>query len=133
MSVELLCIDPAKVDLVWPFVSPLIGNAVDRCGDWTLEDVRRVLDQGALLWVTSEDGKTISAAAVTRLIETRKGLCCNVVACGGKDDDWRERFAPIEQYAKDEGCTITRIEGRKGWGRIFPDYKLSWITLEKAL
>lgn len=132
-KVKLHAIDPHKVALLWPLVSDLLQAAVERCGDWTLDGVKSELENDrALLWITTDGGK-VYAAAVTRLLETPGGLTCQALACGGEDDDWPARFAVIEDYARAVGCTRTRIAGRKGWARVFRNYELAYVTLEKRL
>jgi hypothetical protein len=46
---------------------------------------------------------------------------------------WKQAFAPIEHYARELGCVSMRIDGRRGWARLFDDYATEWITLEKRL
>src|SRR5712692_5956670 len=69
-SCEAVCVDPAKVRLVWPRVSRLIYAAMKR-GDISpfsaVEDA--VLCGDALLWIV-RDGLEIPAAAVTELQQT---------------------------------------------------------------
>jgi hypothetical protein len=132
-SVETVCVDPDRVAEIWPHVRGYIAAAVDRCRNATEQDIAEALSlQQALLWVRT-DGERLEAACVTQLIETPDGLACDVMACGGRCEDWQAAFAPIEAYANDEGCTTVRIEGREGWKRLFPDYRLSSITLTKRL
>ncbi len=110
----------------------MLQAATEQCGDWSLTDIRSALDGHALLWIAFGDGQ-LEAAAVTQLIETKNGLACHAVACGGSGDQWVEYLQEIENYAKAEGCSVMRIEGREGWRRVFKDYKLAWITLEKRI
>lgn len=132
-SVETICVDPARVGEVWPHARKFIAAAVERCGDWTENDIRSELEErNCLLWIRT-DGEALFGAGVTQLIEARHGKTCNIVAYGGPCDDWPAAFAPIEKYARDEGCAAIRVQGREGWKRVFGDYGLSWITLEKRL
>jgi hypothetical protein len=39
----------------------------------------------------------------------------------------------LEDFANAEGCIAIRMEARKGWAAIFPDYHEPWIVLEKRL
>jgi hypothetical protein len=131
----LICIDPKDVHQIWPHVSTLLNNATQRCGDWTLSELRTGLHQGAmLLWVTT-DGQKIYAALVSALEAVPAGLVCRVVACGGEAViPWVKAVAPIEQYARDEGCVAFRLQGRKGWSRVFrEEFKTAWVALEKRL
>lgn len=130
---ELVCVDPKEVRRIWPHCSHLIWAALEHCGDWTPEEIEQGLFDGPyLLWITW-DGSRIKAACVTRLIVLPRGLVCQAVACGGADECWPSRFEPIEQYAKNEGCIATRIQGRPGWARVFKEYKTEWVCLEKRL
>lgn len=128
----MACVPPEKVAEMWPHVERFFSDAVRRCGDWTVDLLRDELSDGALLWIV-HDGERISAAAITRLIKARQGLTCNVIACGGAGEDWPTRLAVIENYAAKEGCKCIRVGGRKGWSRVFRDYGLAWVTLEKRL
>lgn len=118
---------------MWQHVEPLLKEAVDHCGSWSIGKIRGgVFDGSQLLWITW-DGNKIQAAATTRLIREEKGLVCQAIACGGSDADWQERFSAIEEYARDEGCVSSRIQGRPGWSRVFKSYRTEWISLEKRL
>ncbi len=134
MASALIRVPSETAEKFWPFVETMLAAAVARCGDWTLPDLReRLLRGDLLLWITTDDGASIQAAAVTGLFKKHYGLVCQAIACGGTDENWAERFAAIEDYAKDEGCVACRIQGRQGWARIFRDYKIEWVSLEKRL
>src|SRR5713101_3552084 len=125
MTCLLICVPPDKVALVWPKVSGLIYHAMKR-GDissyGSVEDA--VLCGDALLWIV-RDGLEIPAAAVTELQQTEWRNVCVIVACGGTDiarEDGRERpgmhrwiglIAKIEEFARAESCSATRIIGRE--------------------
>jgi hypothetical protein len=132
-SVDLICVAPSRVHEFWPYVEQLLKNATEHCGDWSIGKIRSEVFRGdQLLWITW-DGQHIRAAATTKLLREENGAVCLAVACGGEEHDWSERFAPIEEYARDEGCVATRIQGRQGWSRIFKDYKTEWVSLVKRL
>ncbi|MGO4714753.1 hypothetical protein [Bradyrhizobium sp. 2TAF24] len=133
-SAETLCVPPERVAVIWPHVEGFLRAAVERCGDWTLPTLRGCLDrQEMLLWVLW-DGAAIRAAAVTEVVIVPRGKICRIVACGGaRAVRWPRALAPIEAYARDLGCCAMRIDGRRGWQRVFADYATQWITLEKGL
>lgn len=128
-----LCVDPAQVHKVWPLVSHLIAEAMQRGGGDQEEVERGVLSGQLLLWVAADE-KAIWAAAVTGLhVEREQRFCC-IWACGGKEQvRWPVLELELEKFARDEGCAFMRIYGRRGWAKVFPDYKLKQIVLEKAL
>lgn len=130
-SAKLLCVDPERVDEVWPHVERFIAAATERCGDWRPESIKSELENGALLWVLG--GQGIEATCVTRLSVTKHGLVCDVLACGGEAECWQDHLTGIEKYAADEGCTRVRIEGREGWKRALSGYRPAWIVLEKEI
>lgn len=133
-SCDAVCVDPAKIRLVWPRVSGLIYAAMKR-GDLSsygaVED--SVLCGDALLWIV-RDGLDIPAAAVTELQETEWRKVCVIVACGGADmDRWIDLIARIEEFARAESCSATRIIGREGWARLLTAYRPKRVVLEKEL
>lgn len=123
---------PKQVDEFWPYAAPLLKQATEQCGSWTLAEVKQQLDKGALLWIVW-NGEAVKAACVTRLLLEPKGKVLEAVACGGEDQDWRKLYEEIEDYGRNEGCVLSRIQGRLGWRRIFKDYDLAWVSLEKDL
>jgi len=40
---------------------------------------------------------------------------------------------PLEGWARQNHCDAIEIQGRKGWGRIFPEYRPSLWCYTKAL
>ncbi len=133
----LVCVDPAEVDRIWPHVRAFIASAFeygrgDDDADIVLVELKR---QTSLLWLVWEhDEKSILSALTTKLIKTPRGLVCQITSCGGVHlDRWSALLGRVEDYAKAEGCISVRIEGRKGWKAIFPDYAERWVMLEKRL
>ena len=130
---ELVCCDPDKAGDFWPFVEPLIRNAVIR-GGGDFERVRQnLLDGPDLLWL-AWDGCELIAAAITSVGIMNGEKFCTIVACGG--DGW-ERFGHllggIESYARGEECSAMRIYGRIGWKRLLEGYRLRSAVFEKEI
>ena len=134
-EVSAICVPPTEVAVVLPLVQPMIRKAVERCGDWTEAAIIDGLGKGEFLLWLAVSGTEIYAAAVTELLHTKGiGRYCNVIMCGGKKlTEWSHLKSAIEQYAMNEKCTRVRMSGRKGWARVFKDYKQPYITLEKVL
>lgn len=131
--VDLVCVDPARINEVWPHASGLIKAAIDRTGLSNFADIERdVLSGAQLLWLAW--GGTIEAAATTKLVQIGQHKICILVACSGQQRErWLPLFEKIEKYAKDEGCACMRIYGRKGWKRALSGYRVNHVILEKAL
>lgn len=47
--------------------------------------------------------------------------------------DWMPLEKGIAEYAKALGCHFMEGSGRKGWGRIAPDYKEVYTVYRKEL
>ncbi len=133
-SVEAVCVDPAKVNQIWPLVSDLVRSAILKTGLSDFTEVQRsILSGHSLLWL-AWNGSKIEGVASTALEKANDKLACTIVACGGNGSErWLGLISSIEQYAKNEGCSSMRIIGRKGWARVLDGYKTKNIILEKAL
>jgi hypothetical protein len=136
MTCEIACVDPALVHRVWPLVSHLIHSAMQRGGLGAYEPVAKAIHTGyALLWLATENNK-IHAAAITQIAQTEWRKVCEIVACGGMDRTrWLHLIERIEDFARAENCSATRIVGRKGWARVLASkhYRTTRIVLEKEL
>lgn len=134
---HIVCVAPDRIAEIWPHVRPFIENAFHNGrGDDDAETVHRDLLSGfSLLWIAWDEAQaTIAAAATTKLIDVARGKVCLVTACGGSGiQRWAHGLAAIEAYARAEGCRYVRFEGRKGFKRVFRDYRQPWIVLEKRL
>ena len=107
------------------------------------------------------DAARVQAAAVTELHRTEWRKVCVIVACGAPSGRsrgsgrlrpssraaasraaasptvdmrrWIGLIEKIEEFARAEGCSATRIMGRKGWARVLTSYQTKRIVLEKDL
>jgi len=128
MSCDLVCVNPADVQKVWPLARDLIRSAIERTKLSEFADVETdVLSGDQLLWMAISDH--VEAAATTHLSRN----VCTLTACSGHQmKRWLPLFERIEKYAKDEGCKM-RIYGRPGWQRVLNGYHVEHVILEKAL
>jgi hypothetical protein len=133
-SAEAVCVDPKQVHIIWPEVSHWIKRAMERGDLGTFVDTEAdVLSGRALLWL-AWDAPKIEAAVVTKLGRSEKTKSCVIVACGGeRSERWASLIEQIENYARAEGCDAVRIFGRRGWARVYPEYRVAKILLERRL
>jgi hypothetical protein len=131
---RLVAIPPADAHQVWPHVAALVQAAMQKGRLSNYAEVEHsVRSGGALLWLAWE-GETIKAAAVTEISEANGEKFCTIVACGGHDrGQWLHLLAGLESHAKAEGCAAMRVYGRRGWGKLLKDYRVTRVLLEKAL
>lgn len=132
MSVSAVCVDPLRIDEIWPTVAPMVRRALDKTGFSEFEDIERdILIGNSLLWL-AWDGAEILAAAVTQITND----VMTIVACAGTGLMlWRDLIGKLEAYAMDEGCTRSRIIGREGWARVLKErgYWQTCVILERQL
>lgn len=92
--------------------------------------IQRCKDDTAQLW-RSEDGLYWG---VTEMFDSAKGRVFHMMASAGVfNDNARRLYEDGYEWAKSHGCKITRTEGRPGWAKLLPDWKIVAVTLEKEL
>jgi hypothetical protein len=131
---RLVAIPPGDANEVWPHAAALVKAAMEKGRLSNYADVEHAVRSGAaLLWLAWE-GESIKAAAVTEVCEANGEKFCTIVACGGHDrGEWLHLLDGLESHAKAEGCAGMRVYGRRGWGKLLPDYRVTRVLLEKTL
>jgi hypothetical protein len=129
----LVCVDPARVDAIWPHVRPLLSRAFRKRADDTLAAIEADVRAGdSLLWIVW--GDALLAALTTRIMRTPTRKVLRIECCAGRAiARWIALIAELEDYGRREGCDVCRIEGRKGWRAMLRNYREPWIVLEKVL
>ena len=126
-SVELIRVPEDGVSKAWPLAAPLLEKAVNRTEKVTLSGLRESMILGDMqLWLVYDTKlNDVLAACGTELSTYVSGFkTARVLLLGGLDlDRWSSLTANFEKWAKQEGCDAVEMVGRKGWGKIFPDYE----------
>lgn len=132
--VSLVCVDPKRVNEVWPLAKGFIEAAAKRTGLTEFCDIEdAVLCGDELLWLVW-NGENVEAAATTQLVARLDKPVCVLTACGGDNmSRWLPLLEQIETYARNEGCSCVRIYGRKGWSRVLENYAVKHVVLERPL
>lgn len=130
----LVCVDPEKAREIWPYVLLGVSQAFHRGNGGSLSLVEQDVYSGhALIWLALS-GQEIRACCITQLVVTDQGKKCQIVAAFGSGvNDWLTHLITIEKYARDEGCSVIELTGRKGWARLLRDYRQAAVVLEKKL
>ena len=133
-SVELICVDPARIHEVWPHVRALLEKACRRTGlNAFAEFEADILAGRSLVWL-AWNGSAIEAAAATALINSDLGKVCVITLCAGRGmPRWLKLMERIEAYAHEEGCARLRICGRKGWLRVLAGFGAKYVVMDKEL
>jgi len=93
------------------------------------------LTQGAMqLWIATEE-KNITLAMVTQIISYPQKKVLRVIAISGeKFIEAHSQFNDmVEAFAIRVGCSSMELWGRKGWKKMLPDWKDSYIVFTKDL
>jgi len=125
---------PEELDEYWDKVAHLFAN--DRVlNNWvTIESIKARLDRnGADLWVTSTLNSALIGATYRRADGNKTYVVEMMASNEGAKEGWLEAIKLIEAQAKEWDCTSIQIRGRKGWQRLFKDYKIRQVTLEHDL
>lgn len=90
------------------------------------EDVARAVSEGRMQAWTAGD-----SLVVTEVLEFPKAKALNVFLAVGNLDEVMSLQPAIEAFGREHGCKVMRMEGRKGWARVLPDY--GWKADKKVI
>ena len=127
---------PDDVPYVWEDVAPMLAKAaVHSEGELEPEDFIEPLSTGEMqLWVAYKNDDNINAAMVTQFIQYPQKKILRIISLAGEDFKEIKNFqAMIEGFAIKYGCTAIELWGRKGWKKLLPEWKDSYIVYTKEL
>ena len=115
---------PDEIEGLWPTVYPLMSGALD--GDVFLDESRlkqRLASDKAMLLLVCRDKDIIGAAAV-EIVEAKDNIV-NILALGGRDfRAWKPAIDDfLNKYAYFMECKRIVANGRRGWARLWPEFK----------
>lgn len=131
---EVVRVLPEELEQHWDKVAHLFAK--DKVlNNWTsVEAIKaRLTANRADLWITTTHDSALVGATYKRVDGTKTYLVEYMASEEDAKEGWVEVIKPIENQAKEWGCTTIQIRGRKGWQRLFKDYKLRQVTLEHTL
>ena len=68
-------------------------------------------------WMVLDHG-TAKAAGVTKIDQIGPEKHLTIMYCEGADVPWRDVISEVEEFARSQGCSSVRIEGRPGWVKM---------------
>ena len=134
ISAHLLA--PADVASVWENVAPLLARVTQHTeGEMEPDDFLEPLTHGEMqLWLAVEQG-SVHTAMVTQVVPYPQKKVLRVIAIAGTE--FKELHAQfndvIESFAIRAGCSSMELWGRKGWKKLLPDWKDSYIVFTKDI
>jgi hypothetical protein len=134
-EVRLSLIPSRYIDGVWPFAEAFLLRSYRRTDQNIPIGLRDELRDGRRqLWTITQGDVTIVAAGVTSVFALRSGFALKIEHLGGGSmRQWLPLLKELEAYARDRGCKKLTWEGRFGWQRLLPDYRVSAVVMEKRL
>jgi len=79
-------------------------------------------------------GKQWSAVVVTEIMVWPKMRTLRVLLCGGrKMRDWVHLIEDLEGHARNLGCSMVEVYGRRGWSRVLRGYTERMTLLERGV
>ncbi|MEN3234734.1 hypothetical protein PUR29_14125 [Methylobacterium ajmalii] len=120
---HLSSVATADLPEVWPIVEPWLARACARPGcDLDVGALHALCAAGSATLVLIGPGPV--AAGVVQVAEHHDGRrFAAILAVGGAQArSWRHTLAEIEAGARRLGCDTVEWIGRRGWGRLLPDY-----------
>lgn len=131
---EVVRVLPEELEQHWDKVAHLFAK--DRVlSNWTtVEAIKARLENNrADLWITTTHDSALVGATYKRVDGTKTYLVELMASEEGATEGWIEVIKPIEDQAREWGCEAIQIRGRKGWQRLFSNYKLRQVILEHEL
>ena len=136
LSDDFVQVDRKIIRLVWPVVSKILEPVFPRCyGKVSPEDVVEYVETGiAQLWVQYLDGEP-AAVVVTAIERYPSRDVLKVMLAAGKDAKRWKPYAQhaVEEFARATGCSSVEIVGRRGWGKVYPDYEEIEVVYAKEM
>lgn len=123
---------------MWPVVYPMLAPAIERTrGRLDEATVFKNLVTGELvLWLICRNGPI--GAGVTQVFNWPSGLrVARILVAGGRDHtNWFDKLDALEEWAREQGCTVLEAWGRPGWEKALTKAK-GWqktgIEMEKRI
>jgi hypothetical protein len=103
---------------------PLIDAGLVYTGGTHLyEDVVALVEAGLLQYWPAP-----RSVCLTEILQSPRKKVFNVWLVAGDMGELIEMYPRVEQWAKDQGCTIATFTGRPGWERSFLATQEGWTT-----
>ena len=132
VDVHYFTLQPDEIDKHWGWIEPLLLKIEDVV--WTPLEVKEALIAAeAQLWAFGEEPRGIVVTRLGKIGQTPTGVVW--LAAGESIDNFTHFLRVyIEPWFRLNGCKLVELNGRKGWAKFLPDYRLMpQVTLAKEL
>lgn len=90
------------------------------------EDVARAVEEGRMQAWSAGD-----SLIVTEVLNYPQARALNVFLAVGNLDEVMSLHPALEAFGREHGCKVMRMEGRRGWARVLPNY--GWKEDKKVI
>ena len=128
-------VQPEDIAYIWEEVAPLLEMVQEHTeGELETDDFLEPLTHGNMqLWIATED-KDIHAVMVTQFVIYPQKNILRIISLAGDDFEKIRNFQEIiEGFAIKNECTALEMWGRKGWKKLLPDWRDTYIVYTKDL
>ena len=131
----VVMIRPSHVHTWWPEAEPFLLPLIeDSNGRHTVEAIHEACERSYMqLWLVFDGDDNVRGAAITETARYHGGLkALRFIGMAGEMD--AVAFLPqVEEKAREQGCDVVEVIGRKGWKKVLKGYEFKAIWLEKRL
>jgi hypothetical protein len=128
-------VQPEDIAYIWEDVAPLLEMVQEHTeGELETDDFLEPLTHGNMqLWIATEE-KDIHAVMVTQFVIYPQKNILRIISLAGDDFEKIRNFQEmIEGFAIKNECTALEMWGRKGWKKLLPDWRDTYIVYTKDL
>jgi len=128
-------LEPEDVAYMWESVAPFLARVSEHTeGELEPDDYIEPLTHGDMqLWIATEN-KEIIAVLITQIISYPQKRILRLISLAGDNfSRFKGCLDMVESFAISNHCTALEMWGRKGWKRLLPDWKDSYIVYTKDI
>ena len=134
--ISIYMLSPSQAVEKWPEIEKLINMTLPYAGgEHSIEDIKTLIFEGQVIFhLVYEDNQLIGGFSVELMTYPQKTIM-NIPTTAGKDiHKWIDMaINSINDLAKLCGATEIRTRGRKGWGKMLPDFKHEYTILSRTV
>jgi len=127
-------VQPDELDKLFPFLTGWLVQIPRLKEVYKLKDVYKAAQSGDWqLWTFMD--KKLEGVLITTIVQLPLSRELRMIGiAGNRMNEWRDDIHIIENYARANDCDrVVMFAARKGFGKVFPDYKGDRVILEKKL
>ncbi len=133
-QLKIFQLPPETIEPLWPSLREKLNPAIARSRGLINEQntFEKLRDFKWQCWVAYR-GTTLLAAIVTRILVAPSGKrLLDAILAGGEDGkSWQRPIVErLKQFMHEEDCQAFQLLGRRGWERVYPEFKVEQIVLE---